>query len=146
MSFFWKISIEIADSAENVSFILVFSPKCLKNKFQRRLGRVYFSTKIMPQNRENWVFSAKIALQGFYKAFLRLLDLQAYSVTHFIKRLDGCCNFCLITKFWISLIFKKLKRQIPRTNGSYIFFYELLLKNHKNAVFSLESARRRHIY
>ena len=57
--YFWWISMQIADSASQQSLALVWFLKSLNNKFQGRLGHIYFSAKILPQNGEYRVFQLK---------------------------------------------------------------------------------------
>ena len=75
--YFWKFSMQIANFARQQSFALVWSLKFSNNNFQGRLGHIFFSAKILPQNSENLVFPLKLLFKapivGFWNCWISKL-------------------------------------------------------------------------
>ena len=120
---FWKISRQIADFASQQSFVLVWSPKRSKDKFQwTNRSHIFFNEDLAKKTRKSRILT-EIAAEGSKKRFFKLLDLHGCNIPCFCKSWDVNCRFRLLTKICYSLISKTLEKQIWKTHWVIYIFY-----------------------
>ena len=79
-------------------FCIGLISKTLKQQILRTNGSYIFFNQYFATKSRKLAISIEIALEGFNNRFFELLDLQAYRVNQFLKKLDVCYKFRLPTK------------------------------------------------